>query len=300
MVNTVITSANGKSQVIDFRDGLVPTLPMHYASIHQQGGKKHSDGQQTYPSVIKIYMCDFSRGTGENSITVTTNIDPTLPYEWLEVCKRNVGSHLSLAGDSVSAMKQNLVAAGNVAKSVHMLLNGLISGVADIIRGKEPRENAIYLIGSTMKTARTALVEQQAQQTEKMLNVSNGLDYSYVQDKVNVYKQGTDGFAPVSRLTVTRQSFRPDGSTAMYPWVFKIINGEAMVSVKNTGATTFQANTMRKSKEAFIRLSDRDMFRMMVRVTHFIDAWEIAYGIPVICNGIQQKTEGWRSRDTAN
>lgn len=34
-------------------------------------------------------------------------------------------------------------------------------------------------------------------------------------------------------------------------------------------------------------LSDRDMFRMMTRITHFVDVWETAYGIPLVAQGIQ-------------
>lgn len=300
MVHTVITSTNAKSQVIDFRDGLVPTLPTHYASIHQQGGSKNSEGRQTYSSVIKIYLCDFSRGKGENSVTVNVNIDPTLPYEWLEVCKKSVGSHFSLAGDSISEIKQNLTLAGGMAKATYTLLNRLITGVADVIRGTQARENLPYMVGASMKESRKTFVEAQKQKKENVLSISHGIDYMYTQDKVNIYKKGQDGFAPVSRLTVARQSFRSDGDASLYPWIFKIINGEAVVLVKDTGATTFQSNTMRNSKEAYIYLSDRDMFRMMTRITHFIDVWEIAFGIPVISNGVQLKAENWQKQGMAN
>ena len=46
MVSKIITSANGKNKVIDFRDGLNLALPEHYATIHQTGGKKTPKGRR--------------------------------------------------------------------------------------------------------------------------------------------------------------------------------------------------------------------------------------------------------------
>lgn len=307
MISEVITSAHGKDKVIDFRDGLQPALREHYASMHQQGGNKYSEGVKTYPSVIKLYLCDFSKGTGQNSVNVSVNLEPSLPYEWLEVCKMSLGQvvvpffqagNSGLTETALGRMHQDLQAAGRGANAFGILLRGLVSGVADVIRGNIPGDQAgLYrMLGSAMKKAAQTFQPAQNQNVETLLKLARGIDYTYSQDKVNVYKKGQDGFAPVSRLSVTRQTFRQDGAAAAYPWVFKVTNGEAIVAEKNTGATTFRSDTMRNKEEGFIRLSDRDVFRMMLRITHFIDAWETAYGIPVICSGEQMREQERQAR----
>ena len=74
-----------------------------------------------------------------------------------------------------------------------------------------------------------------------------------------------------------------------YPWVLKITNGEAKVIEQATGATTFDGKSMRNKVEVFIQVSDRDMYRMMYRVTRFIETWENAMCIPVIIEGENKK-----------
>lgn len=88
MANRVITRAHGKDRVIDFRDSLVAAMPDDYATMHQTGGRKK---EGTFPSVIQMVLCDFSKGTGDKSVTVQVNLEPTLCYEWLEVCKQSLG-----------------------------------------------------------------------------------------------------------------------------------------------------------------------------------------------------------------
>lgn len=305
MVSDVITRTHGKDRVIDFRDGLVPSTPEEYASMHQAGGRKNAN---TYPSVIKMFLCDFSRGTGDKSVTVSVNLDPTLCYEWLDICKKSLGSvvlpyyekaastggqagNSSLAPNALFRIREDLAAAGSLHRGFIALLKNLMVYMSAVVRGQIVHGSAetFTSVGGAIKNAKQTAMPQQIQ--EKTLLVPCGTDYSYQQDKVNVYRRGQDGYAPVSRLQVTRQSFRPDGDAASYPWTFKITNGEALVQERSNGATTFRSDTIRNKTEAYILVSDRDMYRMMTRVTRFIDAWEKTCCIPVLRNGIQQREQ---------
>ena len=275
MANRVIARAHGKDRVIDFRDSLVAAAPEDYATMHQVGGRKNGN---SYPSVIQMVLCDFSKGTGDKSVTVQVNLDPTLCYEWLEVCKQSLGQ-----------VADSLDAAGKAARAFEALVRGAMSVTANIVRGKANAgsKEAYAGYGTAMKNAAASFAP--AQNQTPYLKVARGIDYTYTQDKVNVYKKGSDGFAPVSRLSITRQSFRKDGDAATYPWTFKVTNGLAQVVERDNGATTFRSDTLKNTTEVYIMVSDRDMFRMMTRVTHFIDAWENTYCIPVIRNGISQR-----------
>lgn len=117
------------------------------------------------------------------------------------------------------------------------------------------------------------------------------VDFYYTQDRVHSQKKGQDGFAPVQRLVIYHQTFRKDGALSNYPWTVKITNGEARVREQATGATTFEASSLRNTKEAFIQISDADMFRMMDRINRFISVWEMAFAIPLVKEGEAKREE---------
>ena len=300
MVTNVITKCNGKDKVVDFRDKLSRSLPDEYAMMHQSGGKKN--GGKTFPSVIEMVICDFTKGTGDKSVTCSVNIDPTMFDEWLTVCRCNVGTmavpligrvakdaqkpwETVLAPNAVNGLMKSIHRTASVAKAYGSLLSKSVSIVAKAVKGAE-KKDILMAAGTVLKEARTAIADADV---GTALKFPNRMDYQYAMSKVNTYKKGTDGFAPVSMLTVTHDSVRQDGDLAMYPWVLKITNGEAKVIEQATGATTFDGKSMRNKVEVFIQVSDRDMYRMMYRVTRFIETWENAMCIPVIIEGENKK-----------
>lgn len=115
------------------------------------------------------------------------------------------------------------------------------------------------------------------------------MEYSYSQDRVHNYA-GSD-FAPVQRLTISHTTYRKDGSLSNYPWTVKITNGRAKVKVQSTGATTFDASTLTDTKEAYIQVSDTDMFRMLNRICHFIRVWESVMVPPLLEQGLELKEQ---------
>lgn len=315
MISTIIAKTNGKDCVVDFRDRLSLAQPMDYATMHQLGGK-NKDG---YPSIIEMVICDFSKGTGANSVTVSANLEPSVLYEWYEICKATLGE-ASLAmmkrvwKNGSKPKKYEVVEneLNNLCKAVYMnhrisstvntLMNGIRTLFRKIVKGKiVPGSEEKYLeLGVCFKEAQNELLKPI--ECVKHLTFNRGVNYSYTQDKVNIYKQQPDGYAPVSRLTVQHQCFRSkDGDAADYPWFLKILKGEAVVEEKDTGATTFIADTLRNPTEACISVSDRDMFRMMTRVTHYIDCWENAMCIPLIIEGRKQREQEMQAyRDASN
>ena len=67
--------------------------------------------------------------------------------------------------------------------------------------------------------------------------------------------------------------------------VMKITNGEAPVKEAAGGTCSFDGKAMRNKTDNYIMVSDRDMFRMMTMVTHYITAWENAMCISLIRDG---------------
>lgn len=311
MVSTIITKTNGNNRVIDFRDGLSAAMQDKYATMHQGGGKSTNG----YPSVIQMTICDFSKGTGNKSVTVSVNLDPTLAYEWLDVCKASIGDvalplykkavkkggkawETELVENELNQFAKALHCIPKTADAVTTLLKKVTRFFGDLVTKKVTpgSEDAHRMLGTAFKEAKEAMTA--TAESPKELSFSRGVNYSYTQDKVNIYKKAADGFAPVSRLTVQHQCFRTsDGDASSYPWYFKITNGEARVMEKDSGAATFDSKSLRNSTEAYILVSDRDMYRMMTRCTHFINCWENAYCIPLVLEGRAKREQEYQERN---
>lgn len=69
-INAKITWMDGKDKKLDFSDCLIKANPEDYANIHGCGGKGHAPN-----SSICLTLCDYSKGTGDKSVTVKVNLD---------------------------------------------------------------------------------------------------------------------------------------------------------------------------------------------------------------------------------
>ena len=165
MVTNVITKCNGKDKVVDFRDKLSRSLPDEYAMMHQSGGKKN--GGKAFPSVIEMVICDFTKGTGDKSVTCSVNIDPTMFDEWLTVCRCNVGTmavpligrvakdaqkpwETVLAPNAVNGLMKSIHRTASVAKAYGSLLSKSVSIVAKAVKGAE-KKDILMAAGTVLK-----------------------------------------------------------------------------------------------------------------------------------------------------
>lgn len=292
MLNGIITKTNARDKVIDFRDGLVVAKVDDYAMMHGAGGKDHAP-----VSVIKIGICDYTAGTGESSKTVFANITPDVCAQLYEVCKQNLGT---MSIDSKFPMFVEQRAAnrkmGKFADMGVDILNKALSIMERVTaaadKGNTPGFVDIMKV-CQMKLAKTQerVMTNDAYSDAAFMAMPRHLDFNYTQDRVHNQKKGQDGFAPVQRLVIYHQTFRKDGALSNYPWTVKITNGEARVREQATGATTFEASSLRNTKEAFIQVSDADMFRMMDRINRFISVWEMTFAASLVKEGEAKREE---------
>lgn len=291
MVNTIIAKTNGKDKVIDFRDGLSLANLEDYAMMHGIGGEKHAR-----TSVIKLTICDYTAGKGDLSKTVSANISPATCEKLFEVCKRNIGTLIvddnlaPLVEQRASNKKQNKIADMQFEVLQHILkLAKAISNSAK--QSHIPGVDVITdsLISMFTKSKERVLAQEEDAPRPASFEIPCHCDINYSQDRVHSSKTGTDGYAPVQRLTIAHHTYRQDGKLSMYPWMVKVVNGQAFVKVSDIGATTFDPKTLRDTTEAFIMLSDDDMFRCMNSVLHYIDVWEKMACIPLVKKGLEQR-----------
>ena len=106
------------------------------------------------------------------------------------------------------------------------------------------------------------------------------------QERVNPYSKTNDGFVRVSVVSIQRKQFNAKNEIMKSPWSVNISNFEAAPNEQKNGTTSYKSNTKRNEGNLFIQVSDDDMWRCCYAVSHFISAWEMAYGIPLIQSGI--------------
>lgn len=292
MVSTIIAKANARDKVIDFRDNLSLANVEDYAMMHGIGGEKFAR-----TSVIKVVICDYSAGTGDASKTVEANISPATCAKLLEVCKKNIGT--IIVDDGIPPIAEQRAYNKNLKKIADMQFEvlqhvlKLSKSIAAAVKTKNqaPGIGPISegLSGMLAKAKAHVLAPDAPEQRTPYFKVPAHCDITHVQDRVHSAKRDASGFAPVQRLTIAHSTYRQDGKLSNYPWSVKIVNGMALVRVSDTGATTFDSSTLRDSTEAFIMLSDDDMFRCMDRIIRFVDAWEKLKCLPLIKAGLAQR-----------
>lgn len=299
-VENIITKVNGKNKVIDFRDGLVPAKLEDYAMLHGIGGSRHASN-----SVIKIVICDYTKGKGSNSRTVYANITPEVCEQLFEICKRNLGTQI-VTGDMAFLQeqrafqsKQHKLAEMQVylVKRVCNLLSRFVKADGE---GKAPTYSVLLaslhqILEKSLDTL-TATDPTYTQTAEIPLHT----DFCYVQDRVHNYKGKSDnGYAPVQRLQIWHQTYRKGNELSNYPWTVKIINGSAKVTERENGATTFDASTLTNTTEAYIQISDFDFFKMMSRINHFVRIWENIYAADVVRQGEAKRSHEAKEKQQA-
>lgn len=290
MVSAIITKTTGRDKVIDFRDGLIAAHEEDYANLHGAGGRK---GKAPI-SVIRVVICDYTNGTGENSRTLNANISPELCEQLLEICKGNIG--VQVIDPNIPLLKKQQAVNQKLSKSADMsygVLNNCVKFLERITKANEtqkvmPTAEALVSGAKTLLTkTRDKAAESTAPASLDLIQVPRHMDFAYTQDRVHAFGTVKEGdLVPVQRLSISHQTFRNDGQLGNYPWTFKILNAKAPVHFQKTGATTFSSSGMIEKQEAFIQVSDADMYRMMSRICHFVSVWEMTVASQVVLKGL--------------
>lgn len=309
----IIAKAATKGKFLDLRNNLVLADPNEYAMLHGIGGAKHAP-----KSTIRMVITDYSAGAKENSITVHANVTPELIPYLLEVCKKNVTASTP-AKTQGGTNEESLTSIVSTALAMGTELPPDGSGVSRLavpaatmrnipsVKGFNPQADAVFqrlrreatelppdantgaAYVSVSKAGLEELLRTQAVPTEPSGEASpGGVNYTYRQERVNVYRQ-ENGLVPVSILTISREGTRKNGEVSRMPWTVKIQNFLARPVSQRGGTTSYNSQSKQKVTEAFVQLSDFDMFRCLYRASRFIEIWEVNYGTGLITEGLRRK-----------
>ena len=301
----LIAKAASKGKFLDFRNNLIAARTNEYAMIHGIGGKQHAPR-----STIKLFITDYS--VPNNTKTVTSNIHPELAACLLDVCRKNItaqqpkGTYQD-AITTVSQMRQGTVLPPNqppnrMAEPILAVPMDLLEKLSSTPMPAEALQLAAMLNPITLPSNGPVYVGVSKRIVELLAQAlsggrtAGGVDYSYTQDRVNPYKE-QKGLCPVSSLTISRTGTRKDGSVSQMPWSVNIKNFLAQPVRQANGMTSYNGRTIQGQKEAFILVSDMDMYRCTYRTARFVELWEMAVGIPLVKAGLKQKEAESRAQN---
>ena len=121
-------------------------------------------------------------------------------------------------------------------------------------------------------------------------------EINFTQQKIIAVKKGNDGRAPVTKLEIVRTEKDKSGNERRLKWFVRITNGTGIPEETSTGGIQCKPGSFTKEKEAYINLSDEDMFNALYKVDRFIKLWEMVNAIPVIKAAQQKIAEIYHNR----
>jgi len=263
-----IAKAASKNKFLDFRNAMTLAYLEDYANLQGIGGGKHAP-----TSGIKLLIQDNSSGSQKAQAIVPC----FLIDKMLEICRKNAAD-LEYDGTTVALQVDRIY------KSVFELVKGVKSACGRIIKQKGHPNGPLADFGNAAREAESVYTDYQ-----KFPAAASGkpyADFSYRQERVNPYSRSNDGFVRVSVISIQRKQFNAKNESMKLPWTVNISNFEAAPNEQRNGTTSYRSNTKRNEVNLFIQVSDDDMWRCCYAVSHFVSAWEISYGIPLIQSGI--------------
>ena len=263
-----IAKAASKNKFLDFRNALTLAFLEDYANLQGIGGGKHAP-----TSGIKLLIQDNSSGSQKAQAIVPCFLIDKI----LEVCRRNAAD-MEYDGTTVAFQVDRIY------KSFFELVKGVKSACGRIIKQKGHANGPLADFGNAAREAESVYTDFQ-----KFPATAYGkpyADFSYRQGRVNPYSRSNDGYVRVSVVSIQRKQFNAKNEVMKSPWSVNISNFEAAPNEQKNGTTSYRSNTKRNEVNLFIQVSDDDMWRCCYAVSHFITAWEMAYGIPLIQSGL--------------
>jgi len=272
-ISQKIYKINGKDKVVDFNSKLTMATLQDFANVHGCGGSGHAMN-----STIGLTICDYTKGKGDNSITVKYAVD----VEDLALLHR-------------AAMDARLGILKPSASSAASLVDSMISQI-HTWKGYPVTANKEYVIPGQ---AINGILEAAGNVRNAIQGNTDTPVFSYVREKVHGHKTNGNGMAPVTKVQIHYSPLRRGGAVSTYPWYLCIENFDAPINRKNNGATTYDGSKAANKRTAFINLSADDFAAAMVAVDRFIRLWEHRM-IPVMeeayrrIEAARQQTNGYQ------
>ena len=125
---------------------------------------------------------------------------------------------------------------------------------------------------------------------------NQALDFELKQEKI-FGEPDKNGRAKVTKLRIIRAETGKDGKKRTYPWYVEIGNGTGVKAKTDKGGFFIKSDSYKEEGKVFININDLDFFKLMNRVSRYINAWEQTVAPQVIMLGKQALNEAQESNE---
>ncbi|MBQ2924870.1 MAG: hypothetical protein IJE57_04770, partial [Anaerotignum sp.] len=133
-----------------------------------------------------------------------------------------------------------------------------------------------YSNGTGKKTVRVSANISPDEAEYIFLQVKNGVEeFRFEQDKI-FGENDENGRAKVTKLRLARAAKSKNGEPRKYPWYIEIGNGTGVKVKSDKGGYFIKGESYKESAKVYINISDLDFFKLMLRVSRYIENWEAA------------------------
>ena len=120
-----------------------------------------------------------------------------------------------------------------------------------------------------------------------LLQMKNNVsDFELKQEKI-FGEADKSGRAKVTKLRVIRAEVGSDGKKRTHPWYVEIGNGTGIKAKTDKGGFFIKGDSYKETGKVFININDLDFFKLMFRVSRYIEAWEKTVAPHIIMSGKQ-------------
>lgn len=98
------------------------------------------------------------------------------------------------------------------------------------------------------------------------------------------------GYSTAQQFSISRHAKDSNGRIMNNPWSIQIANGKGLKAINKNGGAYMTANSFVVEKNAFIQLTDMDLYTLFKRADSYIKNWEAWVAPSIISNGKQALT----------
>lgn len=274
-MSNIISRVDVKGKILDIRDKLSLASFENYAAILGQGG-----GKGSYVACFALFLCDYSKGTGDSSVTVSCNISPDLAEILCATAKSCIVNPMPNGGSMESSAAQ--AKANALLYSARSLLKkGTLS---------EDKKQITVPYGDLVNLGRDISAYCDSLNNAAGNAGNDDSTHQWSQDKLDIYKED-NGYAPVTRLTIKRQKGRD------LAWYIAITQGVGKVNKKDNGSCYF--TDFKKTSSAFINIDDMQMYSLMSAALRTLQVYQLTYGAQLYKNGKAAEAKAKREENEA-
>ena len=108
------------------------------------------------------------------------------------------------------------------------------------------------------------------------------------------------GYSTAQQFSISRHTTDSSGRPMKSPWRIQIVNGKGVKVQNQKGGSYMKSGSFLSEKNAFIQLTDMDLYTLLKRTDSYITNWEACIAPSLITNGklaYEKQQQDWQSQN---